>query len=113
MEVLAPPAAAPRARAYPLGGIGFDRVMALLAGCLIGGLYLDGWAHLHGGGLDTFFTPWHGLLYSSGAAVLLVLGATLGINHARGAPWRTALPPGYLAALGGVGVYLAGGAADL
>lgn len=33
----------------------------------IGGLFLDGWAHRQGKP-ETFFTPWHGLLYSGFAA---------------------------------------------
>jgi len=31
---------------------------------LLGGLYLDGWAHVHLRGLESFFTPWHGVLYT-------------------------------------------------
>lgn len=33
------------------------------------GVFVDGWAHFNRPGLETFFTPWHALLYS-GAAVL-------------------------------------------
>ena len=39
-----------------------DLVTALLGTFLVGGVYLDGWAHLHKPGLETFFTPWLGVL---------------------------------------------------
>ncbi len=36
---------------------------------MVTGLYLDGWSHIHNKP-ETFFTPWHGVLYSGfGAAV--------------------------------------------
>lgn len=41
---------------------------------LLFGLYLDGWAHQHlSESLDTFFTPWHGVLYSGFFALALFL----------------------------------------
>ena len=33
------------------------------------GVFVDGWAHLNRPGLETFFTPWHALLYSGAAAL--------------------------------------------
>jgi hypothetical protein len=39
------------------------------AAWLVLGLFLDGWAHLNRPGLETFFTPWHALLYSGAAAM--------------------------------------------
>jgi hypothetical protein len=60
---------------------GFDWVMAGLGSWLIGGLYLDGWAHIHVPALETFFTPWHAVLYSgylAGAATLAGAGARRG-----------------------------------
>ena len=41
-----------------LSSLRFDWLMALLGVWLIGGLYLDGWAHNHNPDLETFFTPW-------------------------------------------------------
>lgn len=35
-----------------------------LALCIIAGLTLDAWAHVHGVTDNTFFTPWHAILYS-------------------------------------------------
>lgn len=36
------------------------------------GLFLDGWFHIHRPGGESFFTPWHGILYSGVAATVLV-----------------------------------------
>jgi hypothetical protein len=47
------------ARTFPL----LDWTVALGGLWLIGGLHLDGWAHHHIR-LDTFFSPWHAVLYS-------------------------------------------------
>ena len=50
--------AAPVARAEPVaGGLRFDWVAVALAGWLIGGLHLDGWAHNHHPEMESFFTP--------------------------------------------------------
>jgi len=44
-----------------------DVAAAGLSALVIAGLYLDGWSHLnlYGGRLGSFFTPWHGMLYSA------------------------------------------------
>lgn len=73
---------------------------------LILGLFTDGWAHLNLPGLETFFTPWHGLLYSGFTAGALWL-AVLALRGRRlGLPWSRALPVGY--PLSAVGVLLFG-----
>ncbi|PNY80094.1 hypothetical protein [Deinococcus koreensis] len=81
---------------------------------LVGGLFLDGWAHNQfGETLETFFTPWHAVFYSG---FLAVAGWCLFLAS-RG--WRlgrrglAAFPAGY--ALAGLGVPLFGvaGAGDL
>jgi hypothetical protein len=56
-----PPAAA--TDAYPAPGRWFDWAAGMLAAALVGGAYLDGWAHRHEKVDDSFFTPWHGVLY--------------------------------------------------
>lgn len=46
------------------------QVMTVVAGAwVVLGVFVDGWAHLNLPGLETFFTPWHGLLYSGAAAL--------------------------------------------
>lgn len=47
---------------------GTHLVTVLLATWLIGGVFVDGWAHNNLAKLETFFTPWHALLYSGFAA---------------------------------------------
>src|SRR5919197_6314517 len=83
-------------RVRPFRGPAFDWAMAGTAVWIVVGLFVDGWAHNHLlSTRESFFTPWHGLLYSGvGAAMgVLVAGATR--NHAAGYSWREALPSGY------------------
>ncbi len=80
---------------------------------LIGGLYLDGWAHSHGKADSTFFTPWHAVLYSGYAASAAVLIGTMLINRAHGYGWQRLLPAGYGAARMGVVLFAIAGAGDL
>jgi hypothetical protein len=49
----------------PAGGLRFDLPAALLALWMMLGMFLDGFAHHNlPESRETFFTPWHGLLYS-------------------------------------------------
>ena len=54
---------APSSEAPP-GSVRFDWIMILVIIWGIGGLFLDGWAHTNLPRLETFFTPWHAVLYS-------------------------------------------------
>lgn len=95
------------------GTVGLDWIVALLSAFLVGGVYLDGWAHIHRGQLETFFTPWHGVLYAGYVAVAAVLiGATLR-NRRRGLELLRAIPAGYEQALVGVALFAIGGAGDM
>ena len=96
-----------------VASMGFHWTMVLLSAWLVAGLYLDGWAHEHGGGLETFFTPWHGVLYSGFVAIALFLTATAARAPRDRNFWTTALPAGYELALPGVLLFLAGGLADM
>jgi hypothetical protein len=117
MALLQTPAQRTLARATgvarPGGGLGFDRGYALLCAWLSGGLYLDGWAHHHLPDLETFFTPWHAVLYGGYAAVAAALVIALLRNHAWGYPWAHALPPGYTVSLLGAVLFAVGGVLDL
>ena len=75
------------------------------------GLYLDGWAHVHRLP-DTFFTPWHGIIYSGVLGAALVLAGAAFLAWRSGALWREALPAGYRLSLLGVGLFLITGVAD-
>ena len=95
------------------GGVGFDWLMAGLGAWLLGGLYLDGWAHIHVPALETFFTPWHAVLYSGYLAGAAALAVTFYRNRRRGASRSSALPVGYGLALVGAVVFLFAGVADM
>lgn len=102
-----------RAASTPIGGLKFDMLMAALAITLMGGLYLDGWAHEHGRVDKSFFTPWHAVLYSAFLLNAIALGVVLLLNHRRGRSWLTALPKGYTLSFLGTPLFLVGGVADL
>jgi len=87
--------------------------MAVLSTVLVGGFYLDLWAHAHGRTDNTFFTPWHAVLYSMLAAVGVFLSITAWRAWRRGAPWWQRLPAGYGLSLVGVALFALGGVADL
>ncbi|MFC4950987.1 hypothetical protein [Pseudonocardia sp. GCM10023141] len=90
-----------------------DLLTAVFGVWMIVGLFTDGWAHLNLPGLETFFTPWHGLLYSGFAAGAAWL-AVLALRGRRTAlPWARALPPGYGLAAVGVVLFGAGGVGDM
>src|SRR5438094_9645302 len=90
----------------------FDWAMAILSTVLVGGFYLDLWAHAHGRTDNTFFTPWHAVLYSMLAAVGVFLSITAWRMWRRGASWHQSLSAGYGLALLGTGRFgLAGTAA--
>lgn len=100
--------------AYPAGGRIFDLVASLLSLWMIAGLYLDGSAHHHVPDLiDTFFTPWHAVLYSGFLANALLLLITQWRNLWRGYAWQRALPRGYTLSLWGAGVFMVSGVADI
>ncbi len=93
--------------------LAFDAVMAALSLWFIGGVYLDGWAHIHIPRLETFFTPWHGVLYSGYFVSAIVLFAVLVKNVLNGYPPERALPAGYELSMVGAIVFLFGGVGDL
>src|SRR5712691_5629716 len=96
-----------------LGGIGFDRAMIGFCCWLLGGLYLDGWAHNHGLVDKTFFTPWHALLYSGYGATAVFLLVTLVVNQVRGYRGLRAIPRGYELSVLGLPLFIAAGVGDL
>ncbi|MHB8689151.1 MAG: hypothetical protein ACYDB4_18490 [Candidatus Dormibacteraceae bacterium] len=96
-----------------LSGAWFDRLAILLASWLVGGVYLDGWAHNHIARLETIFTPWHAVLYSGYASLALCLVVVAFRNHRRGLPWRLTMPAGYGLSLVGAGIFAVAGVLDL
>lgn len=96
----------------PIGGLRFDWLMSMMGFIFVAGLYLDGWAHAHGKVDNTFFTPWHAVLYSGYLINALLLIGTAYINHTRGYSWRRAIPRGYELSLIGVPLFALAGIGD-
>jgi len=90
----------------------FDWLMLIPCVWLLGGGYTDAWAHNHIR-LETFFTPWHAVLYSGLLAVLVFHVGALIINRLRGYAWRYSLPQGYWLSLVGIIGFVFGGVGDL
>jgi hypothetical protein len=72
---------------------------------LIAGVFLDAWAHNSRPDLETFFTPWHAVLYSGFLATGGWITCTVWRARRSAGSWR-ALPAGY--GLAGCGVILFG-----
>lgn len=98
---------------HPAGSVRFDLTVALLTLWFAIGLFVDGWAHNHGYTDNTFFTPWHALLYSGMAATGLFLLVQQWRYVEQGYRWARALPKGYLPSLFGVVLFFAGGGFDM
>src|SRR5690606_11352954 len=91
-----------RQSGYPKTTARFNLAMALLSVWFIIGLFVDGAAHNHGAVDDSFFTPWHAILYSSVAATGAALIYTQYQQVNQGFAWGKALPRGYFLSLVGV-----------
>lgn len=87
--------------------------MGWLSMLLAGGVVQDIWAHNHGLVDQSFFTPWHAILYSTMTIVGVFLAANAFINHRKGCPWGKSLPAGYGLSLVGAFLFALGGALDL
>ena len=92
----------------------FAWAMVGLSATVTAGAHLDSWAHGHiAATLETFFTPWHALLYASIAATtafLVVCGAWTG---AKPWEWGRALPDGYALSLLGCILFAVAGVLDM
>ena len=71
---------------------------------LVGGLFLDGWAH-NNTAVETFFTPWHFVLYSGFAVTAVWIFSRVGRHRA--------VPAGYGLGVVGVVFFAIGGVGDL
>lgn len=105
----APGAAAAR---RPRSRWGDDLVTVAAGTWLIIGLFVDGWAHNNLGQLETFFTPWHALLYSGFAACAGWLAWQVIRHQERGYPLARAVPVGYGLGVIGAAVFALGGVSD-
>jgi hypothetical protein len=92
---------------------GLDWLVAVLSCWFVGGVYLDGWAHGHIASLETFFTPWHAVLYSGYAVTAAALILAVGRRRRTAMSWREAAPPGYELSVLGVAIFAVGGLCDM
>jgi hypothetical protein len=76
------------------------------------GGFIDGWAHNHFSRIETFFTPWHAMLYGGFASVAIYLLATCLYFHSKGYPWQRCAPRGYSLSILGLALFVLGGALD-
>src|SRR4029450_13337226 len=90
---------------------GDDLAEVVLGTWVVGGLFLDGWAHVNQPGLETFFSPWHAAFYA-GFLVSTVVLARVVARFQRGRFDPARVPAGYGLGLGGGALFVAGGAAD-
>lgn len=100
------------APAAPVPALRNDIVAAVIGAWSVVGLMLDGRAH-ETGAVESFFTPWHAVLYSGVAAALLALGVSAARARRAGHGRRLAFPAGYGLAAVGAGIMAFAGAADM
>jgi hypothetical protein len=89
----------------------FHLIAMALSFWMISGVFIDGWAHLNVAGTkETFFTPWHGVLYSgfSGLAAWITFPALKGPRRSV----RESIPFGYGLGVVGLGIFMLGGISD-
>jgi hypothetical protein len=89
-----------------------DLIAALCGAWMVSGLFLDGWAHRNNKP-ETFFTPWHGLLYSGFVASAVWLLRVIRSHQQPGVSLREAIPVGYGLRAIGVAVFGVGAIGDL
>ncbi|GIG56641.1 hypothetical protein Lfu02_10130 [Longispora fulva] len=90
-----------------------DWAGAALAAWLVGGACIDAWAHWHIPELESFFTPWHAILYSGMFVNILFVGVLFLRGRTAGGPLRAAFPPGYGLTAVGCLVFLLAGQGDM
>src|SRR5215831_3143228 len=101
----------PKARLAPAR---FEWAMVGLSAAVAVGAHLDSWAHGHiPATLETFFTPWHALLYASVAATTGFLVVSAAWTGARPWDWGRALPDGYALSLLGCIFFAIAGVLDM
>lgn len=104
--------AMPSKDAYPASSRMLDLLVCACGIWFVFGLYLDGWAH-NQRLVDSFFTPWHAVLYSGFLAVALTIGITQVRNMWHGYSMMRALPKGYLLSLVGIVMFALAAPFDL
>jgi hypothetical protein len=91
-----------------------DAVTAFLGALLVGGVLTDAWAHTNRlSTLESFFTPWHAMLYT-GFAATAAWTVWLAYRRRTGPRWwREAWPAGYAVGAVGAAMFAVGGLGDM
>jgi hypothetical protein len=98
---------------YTEVSVRFEWLVVFSSLWLFGGLYLDGWAHNNiPEQIDSFFTPWHLILYSGYAVSAAIIGITYIFNLRKGYSWLQALPRAYMTSLLGALIFAVAGNLD-
>lgn len=98
---------------YPGVSTRFEWALTLTSLWILAGLYVDGWAHTNiPETIDSFFTPWHAVLYSGLAASIAVVGTTYLLNLRKGYHWLRSLPSVYMHSLLGAVIFVVAGNLD-
>lgn len=100
-------------KAYPAGSLRFDLIESVLLLVFIAGGYVDGWAHNHIAGIESFFTPWHAVLYSGFALSALWVIIPAYRNLRAGRDFAHCLPEGYDITLLGIAIFAFAGFCDM
>lgn len=91
-----------------------DYLTIFFALWLLSGVFVDGYAHGHiDETLETFFTPWHALLYSGFVACAAWFAWLTYRNYRLGWRGRGAIPQGYGSGVIGVLIFAFGGVFDM
>jgi hypothetical protein len=93
-------------------GEAFEWAVTAFSTSFVVGLYLDGWAHINELP-ESFFTPWHAVIYVSFLASACVITSSAVRGHRRSRPWSRSLPAGYGLSLVGVFIFMTAGIGDL
>ena len=96
-----------------LDGPRFDYWFILFTTLFIVGVFLDAWAHSHGRTDETFFTPWHAVLYTGAFTSLGFMLLNVYHNWQRGYVGGQLVPAGYELSLFGLIMFALGGFGDM
>jgi hypothetical protein len=92
-----------------------DLVTVVLSACFVGGALTDAWAHSNiVKQLESFFTPWHAMLYG-GFTATAAWTFWMGFRRRHGVQhwWRNAWPAGYAVGALGAAIFLIAGVGDM
>ena len=98
---------------YPESSARYDYGAAIFALLFSFGGYVDGWAHNRFEDIESFFKPWHAVLYGGFALAALYLVVPAIRNMRAGKDWQHSLPRGYAPSLVGVAIFFVAGFCDM